>query len=186
MSEETAAYDEENDTLTTALTRAEAARQLAEAVGDCLRDKVRSGYAVGFDYDGDVAVSYEGASKLAICIFTQAHDAESPSGEFDVDGIVECLETEWLREYETQRERTIVFADSDPNATQITDDQIRTLGCEAAAHGDLDMWAITQVARGADPSEGEPGTALAECSLSRTEARAECERVIAEARGGDS
>lgn len=61
----------------------------------------------------------------------------------------------------------------------ITGRQIQQLRREAEAHGDLEQSAICQRALGADPSDAEPGTALAECELSQAEAVEECARVIA-------
>lgn len=63
----------------------------------------------------------------------------------------------------------------------ITDSQISQLRREAEEAGDDAMLGICLRALGGDPAEAEAGTALAECSLTVDEARAECARVISDA-----
>ncbi|HEY5657141.1 MAG TPA: hypothetical protein VIY27_05085 [Myxococcota bacterium] len=61
------------------------------------------------------------------------------------------------------------------------DDDIRALQREAGEAGDRDMVAICLVALDEYSFRAEIGWDLAECALTRDDARAECVRVIAEA-----
>lgn len=65
----------------------------------------------------------------------------------------------------------------------ITDTQLRTLRDEAQAHGDLEMAAICDLARGDDLADAEDGTdyAMVRDSWTREQALARCAEVIADA-----
>lgn len=85
--------------------------------------------------------------------------------------------TEWL---DANAERIALGAMGN-NVLSIDDDDIRALQREAGEAGDRDMVAICLVALDEYAFRAELGWDLAECSLTRDEARAECARVIAEA-----
>jgi hypothetical protein len=74
--------------------------------------------------------------------------------------------------------------------TEITDSDIRALRAEAERAGDLEQAALCALALGGREGLqwGEPGTEwrlLYDRGTSQAEARAECERVIREARAQD-
>jgi hypothetical protein len=96
-------------------------RALAEAIADKLRYLYVRGmdYAVGIDYDGDVAHCHEGGRRLGAVLVQQAGDPDSygggDMGPEEVKGVADAFAESWLDDFNQKNHAgdTLEWLDTD-------------------------------------------------------------------------